>query len=415
MAAKIKTVNDKEMVDMFNQMLGASGKVNMEICYPKYLSMKNIMSSVIDLFESFASSPLFGNSVFQSEKAEFNAYIGNARKTHADLFYMDFSNIVWNINLINEKDHSLFSEQYEFIKKCALMNDFIGICDYLAPYYKHFKDALPLETTDDSSASASSASASASSAKSSPRYNIRPFTTSPGPVLPFPFSKLDIKFILSSLESAKEEKMIEYIMVVLCKLFNLTYNLYKTHASPDIDIDRFVEVVMNNISEVRKQIPRCDKAFNKIIKSVHLLKNNFGKYYKDLIETKTSSIIMENFILDVAKDTAKVDPDVSRQFRIIISHYRKLAGSRAKDPRVKAIFEKLEDQISQLNSFENLKDGVVDAEEEEEDEASEEKEITQDEKDRLNAELKERQRKADEMYEQLVREEDDKKKNKKKK
>ena len=97
---------------------------------------------------------------------------------------------------------------------------------------------------------------------------------------------------------------------------------------------------MNNIGEVKKRIPRCEKAFKKIEESVDLLKENFNGYYKDYVQTQNQMIIMESFVTDVAKNT-KADPETTREFRQIISYYRKMAGQQIKNPPMKQLFDKI--------------------------------------------------------------------------
>jgi hypothetical protein len=78
-----------------------------------------------------------------------------------------------------------------------------------------------------------------------------------------------------------------------------------------------------------------------------LLKENFGDYYRDFISTKDSTIMMQNFIIDVSKKTDS-DPQVTRQFRQIISYYRELAQQQIQNPKVKMLFDKVNESFQQL-------------------------------------------------------------------
>lgn len=120
--------------------------------------------------------------------------------------------------------------------------------------------------------------------------------------------------------------------------------------SPDIDIDKFSEVLIENISKLKKQIPRCEKAFSRIAESVSMLKTNFSEYYKDFVTAKNPSIIVENFILDVAQNDS-TDIDTMVQFRTIINYYKKLLAQQPKnkvDPNISKIFDMLEENMSEL-------------------------------------------------------------------
>jgi len=139
----------------------------------------------------------------------------------------------------------------------------------------------------------------------------------------------------------------EFILVVLHKMYVISHDVYEAVSAPDIDVDEFVEVIMSSIGEVKKQIPRCDGAFQKIIESVDLLKGNFSGYYKDYVASSNPTIIMENFVIDVSKNT-QASPTVTAQFRRIISHYRKLASQQATNPKLQSLFAQVDANFAEL-------------------------------------------------------------------
>jgi len=100
------------------------------------------------------------------------------------------------------------------------------------------------------------------------------------------------------------------------------------------------------LSVVRKQIPRCDDAFNKIESSIGLLKGNFDRYYKDFVQSGNPGVIIEQFVGDVAK-SAEADRKITRQFRQIITFYRKKIQSvNPKDnPQIPKIFGMIEEDF----------------------------------------------------------------------
>jgi hypothetical protein len=124
-------------------------------------------------------------------------------------------------------------------------------------------------------------------------------------------------------------------------------NIVRNIMSPDIDVERFSEILITNINKVRKHIPRCDKAFNKIKQSVQLLKGNFNGYYKDFVVSKNPGIIIENFVLDVAEDS-KADAETTRQFRQIINFYQKKMQGQVKDPKIQKIFDLVGENLNIL-------------------------------------------------------------------
>jgi hypothetical protein len=57
--------------------------------------------------------------------------------------------------------------------------------------------------------------------------------------------------------------------------------------------------------------------------------------------------MMQQFIIDVSKKTDS-DPQVTRQFRQIISYYRELAQQQIQNPKVKMLFDKVNESFQQL-------------------------------------------------------------------
>lgn len=119
--------------------------------------------------------------------------------------------------------------------------------------------------------------------------------------------------------------------------------------SPDIDMDEFVKIIIDSIAGLKKHVPRCDKAFNKIEQSVHLLKDNFGSYYKYYVSSKNETSIIENFISDVANENTNGDPQLIKQFKDIIKFYKKqISNHNIKNDEIDNIFEALNFNINKL-------------------------------------------------------------------
>ena len=97
---------------------------------------------------------------------------------------------------------------------------------------------------------------------------------------------------------------------------------------------------------MKKQIPRCDKAFDIIAKSVNMLEDKFDGYYKTSVEAENPSIIIESFIIDVSM-SQKSNASITAQFRKIIMHMKKQA-SNTNDPRVSKLFGILNNQFNMM-------------------------------------------------------------------
>lgn len=344
MTAKVKVIKteNKDVSELFSQMLGAGGSVNVNICYPKYTNMKLCVGRLIKVFELLRDSPMFKRwTGFESSIAEISTFIEQSKAQSDKLFLIDFGSVDHNLNLLDDEQKKNFGIAYEEVKKDPLVATFVTICDNLIIYRKYIQDVEKLD--------------------------FHFISTMPGvEFTPFPFTHLNLKELINDIltdtndsasrqvpVTSKSNSMLYMLLLLLNKIYTLSYNLYKTYSSPDIDVDEFVNVVMENLTQVRKHIPRCDKAFNKIAESVKLLKSNFGTYYKDFVQTKNQTIIMENFVLDVAKNT-HADADTTRQFREIIKYYRKIAASQIKNPQLKMLFDKVNENFRELEKHQNI-------------------------------------------------------------
>ena len=317
------TGKDDGISDMFNNMLGA-GSANLTISYPKYLRIRNLCRSLIKVFIALADSPyLKTNPEFAPQRAELHEFCKSSTETIDQLFSMDLTEYEWNLETVDEEIKKRFAGVYEAAKKSKLVNTFIITCDRLVPYKQNFNDLEKLN----------------------PKF----ITCMAGTEwCPFSFSGLNYKMLFS--QTNIKDNNIRFFMTILFKVFDFSYKLWQETVSPDCDVDQFVDVIMTNIDEIKKRAPelsRCGKAFKKITESVQLLKSNFSTYYRDFVETKDSTTMMQSFIMDVSKQTNS-DPEVMREFREIIKYYKKLAKQQPNNPKMKALFDKVSDSFKQL-------------------------------------------------------------------
>lgn len=322
-------MSDEGLSEMFNQMLG-TGTINLTIAYPRYVRMKGLCEYLVKLFEMLSKSPFIRtNDEFSTQKLELEQFCKESREHIAETFTVDFSDYEWNLTLVEEELKNTFIVAYEQVKKSKLINTFVVMCDRLVKYKKNFANI--------------------------DKMNHRFVTTMAGTEwTPFPFTTLNIKYIFSIMGIS--ENTIRFFMTVISKAFELSLKLYEETQTPDIDVDQFVDVIMANITEIQKQpeLHRCRKAFQKIKESVELLKGRFNDYYKDFIATKDSTIMMQHFIVDVSKQT-DADPTVTAEFRKIIAYYRKVAQTQITNPKIKMLFDRVEESLKDLNrGTENL-------------------------------------------------------------
>jgi hypothetical protein len=127
---------------------------------------------------------------------------------------------------------------------------------------------------------------------------------------------------------------------------------------PDVNLDSFCYVLQGNLNNIRKHIPRCDAAFNMIANSLGMLKQNIPDYFRDYKTTGDSSVIMQNFITDVAK-TSKSSAKVGFQFQKIMNFYYNKTRDRPREPQIDSIFSTLQQK---LNMFKKSPDAPVEEE-----------------------------------------------------
>lgn len=330
MAAKVKVRKIKisgggdndELNKMFNSVLG-TGEIDMGIAYPRFLTMRDLCKNILNIFEQVIDSPFMRQcKEFAPQQEEIRQYCLRGRKDMIQLFKWDFSDYEWNLSLIDPAQVKLFTEDYNNMKKSSLVRGFISLCNDLHPYRSNFIDLDKL--------------------------NYKFIINMPGSEwLPFQFTTLDLKTIFTT--PGVGENTIRFFMVVLNRVYTVSHKLWNESTTPDIDIDLFVQDIAARLDTIRKVpgLEQCGRAFDKIQESVDLLKTNFNSYYRDFIDTRDNTVIMQNFILDIGKNS-KVDPIVSNQFMKIIAFIQKEAKGHMDKPQVKMLFDQINKSCKDL-------------------------------------------------------------------
>lgn len=305
-----QNIDHQGMSEMFNQLLGDEKSLDINIIKDKYLRLKSNIERISKLLESFHNT--IYNKILK-DQSDIEIYKKNIQGFITDCKQL-FPENIEDSNLINF---------YKNIKENKVIKDCIHICKNLIIYKKY------IENNDN---------LSDNFIKSSKTHELKIFS----------FCNFDIKYIYTFIKV--DESIKKYILIFLNMLYNTTYDIYQIITSPDIDISKFSDIIVQSIQQARKMIPRANKAFKKIEESVELLKNNFQNYYKDFITTKNPTIIIENFILDVSKENSgELDLDLARQFKKIVMFYQKKSQGKIKDPRINQLFEMLNKNFEMLN------------------------------------------------------------------
>lgn len=173
----------------------------------------------------------------------------------------------------------------------------------------------------------------------------------------FDFSSLDLKVLWSYQKLNSIVK--RYILSVLAALHKNTYLLYTTITSPDVDIDKFTELLLSSIQELKKHpdLHRCNAAFKRIEQSVELLKGKFSDYYRESLASRNPDSLVTSFIVDVSNQGG-ADARLTREFRQIIQYMHKISqkSGKSKDPQVQKIFAMLNSNFSLMEKHTKGKD-----------------------------------------------------------
>jgi hypothetical protein len=345
------TLQNKDVIDMFHGVIGTDG-ASISITHSKYELLHKNVERFLKVLEILHNEQFL--CLFDQFKDNLDMYLFSLRRQCINTFtapsidqYLGKGDELTHKLSIIVKDYSQvpadivnqFNEVYSEIKKSSIINTIIITCKNLIPHKKSIEDVNELKD----------------------KFLLKGgLNFAPLPFLIFNFKQIYIDDRLS-------EDNKDFILIILHKLYTISHEIYDTLSSPDIDVNEFVTIIMSSIDDVKKHIPRCDQAFNKIAESVDLLKGNFSTYYKDYISSNNPTIIMENFVLDVSKNT-RASPTLTAQFRKIIAHYRKIAAQQANNPKLQTLFQQVDKNFQELENQRKKADSGDYEEEDDEDE-----------------------------------------------
>jgi hypothetical protein len=323
----------KEINEMFEQITG-SADADLEVIAPKIADVKNSLKTyckALQILETQMRKASIDDKDINTDLKEIKDHYTVICKAH-HLFIKDENGVMTDKFVGDDTQNSYFSmtkpevnELYKTLKNDQHVVSCVKSSGYLKKRYaKHLMDKDNI---------------SDSFVKNEPGVSL----------YPFPFSKFDIKQLwIQEKVSSLEKKL---IITVLHKVLISGIKIYNVITSPDIDIKKYSGVLVDSIKGLKKQIPGCEAAFKLISNSVGMLENNFDNYYKDSIVAGNPGMIMENFVLDIAKKQ-KAGTNTVLQFSRIISELRKRFGNNT-DPRVSKLLSTLNKQIGLLDGTQN--------------------------------------------------------------
>jgi len=332
-----RTLGDPNVAGMFQDIIGGDSSINFPLAYEKYKKVSTNIKRYIALINALSGSQAL--RTFPTEIKMLESYV-HVFKQHVDkIFVMPDSYIlatkVADINqhtYIPEEEREAFLVAYPLLQSNIPVKSIILTCEFLSNYKQQ------IGAINDALAGTTGITQEDLFIVNYPALNFNPIKG----LSAFNFRKIYINDRID--ESDKR-----FLLLALSKLYDISHSTYEALVAPDIDVDEFVSTVTSSISEIRKHLPRCNQALDKILNSVSMLKGNFPSYYKDYAISKNPLIIFENFICDVAKKPGKVQPNLSRQFREIISYYRKMQTNKQTDPRLAGILKQVDKNIDELD------------------------------------------------------------------
>jgi hypothetical protein len=361
------TLANRDVLDMFHGVLGTSeGSMTLSIVHPKYLRMQGHARRFLQLLATFHdvrlmaffpeararlaeyATALAGQYTDSFSAPDLGAYLGPggragggadtgperaaegpaspaapaAPAAPAGAVPADANVPLGDYERVPADVSARFMEVFAAVKKCSLVNTIVVACKNLVVHKQSLQNAAALKG----------------------RFLLKAVGAS---FAPLPDLALNFRALYIDDRIGPDDQ--EVVLAVLHKFYTVSHDLYDAVSAPDVDVNEFVEVIQSSVQEVQKYVPRCEEAFKKIRESVGLLRENFDGYYKDYVASSNPTIIMENFVLDVSKNTAAT-PTVTAQFRKIIAHYRSIAAQRAAHPKLQSIFQQVDANFRELET-----------------------------------------------------------------
>lgn len=326
-----KLVNDGELTDMFNKMLGME-EPDPEIAKPRCESFEALATILATSAKKFSENEILLKH-FPNEKE-------NLKKINN--FSIRLFDLIKKVSTAYTLPN--IGKVYAEIKKDSTAKSLFVIHTQLKIYKQYIED---LNTLSDS------------------------FIIDEVGYEIYPFRKI-CKMNLYPMWAKEPPKHVKrYILIFLHQMYKTTKKICELMMRPDVDIGKFSRILVDCISQARKLIPNCNDAFNRIENAVDMLENNFNDYYKDFIKTENPSIIFLDFIGDVSHAQKNTDLKLIVQFRKIIKYFQNASAGQNNDPRMKSIFKALNQNVSMLE-----KDVVGASENESEESSNDETETT---------------------------------------
>lgn len=325
---KIKKVKSKlpkgeDINSMFEEMMGTKD-ADPTIIIPKYISIKDDIRKIYKILNQFSNfKPLQNDFPFmETPMKEIKEFCDGLEK---DIFTHTGVNDNETEDLYSKISKKEINVMYNKLRDSDYVKQLTILCSTLN---RHRKD-LDLENLSDNF------------------ILIEPGTS----FKVFKFSSFDLKSLWY--DKHFTPLVNKYVLTILSKILTITHRIYESITSPNIDIEKFTVLIINSLKDLKKrpELSRCKNAFKKIEDAVDLLSNNFDKYYRQSMESGNSTIILENFILDVSKTESESDASLTREFRVIVQYLHKMSkkSGKSSDPNIQKLFGMMNNNFDLLD------------------------------------------------------------------
>lgn len=162
------------------------------------------------------------------------------------------------------------------------------------------------------------------------------------------YVKINFKDIFTNMNCTKKDK--KYLLDVIVKIKQSLEAIYDAISTPNINVEAFGEQLVNGLCAMEAKIPGAKKGFQAIKNSIGLIKNNFNKYYSNIVHTGSGTNIIEDFLSDV-KSTHSSDLSTVSEISKIMSFISTQVKSHEKSGKNNKILKEFKQVQQTYNKY----------------------------------------------------------------
>lgn len=334
----LNLIRKGKMVESFGEMVGM-GKLELTIALRKTRIIRDQCKRFINVVKLLSKSTIVDNLGANGDlhiKINLNKFVDSLTADYEAMYVFDMaSNLDSQIdtsthldkpeNLVDKTLLAAFFETYALLQDTRVMSEILHVCNYLVSY-RGYLDFNQIEPDADGN-----------------KHIKDTFLTKRAGLQFNPFMSCDFNFKYAYFDDVATGDDKKYLLHILSKLLEISYAVYETLMKPDIDIEAVTGMINASIYNLRKQIQRCDDAFDRLENGISLLHRKFAVYYCEYKVSKNADVFMFNYISDIARES-DVTPRIAAQFKRIVGFvndkaakarmFGKMAGIDLNAPKV---------------------------------------------------------------------------------